>query len=39
MEQRCKGTMMIWREPFTELRIPKVFNLRTDPYEFADVLA
>ena len=37
MEQRCKGTMLIWGEPFTELRIPKIFNLRTDPYEFADV--
>jgi arylsulfatase len=37
MEQRCKGTMAVWAEPFTRLRIPKMFNLRTDPYEFADV--
>ena len=37
MEQRCKGTMQIWAEPFTPLRLPKIFNLRTDPYEFADV--
>jgi arylsulfatase A-like enzyme len=37
MEQRCRGTMQIWAEPFTRLRLPKVFNLRTDPYEFADV--
>ena len=37
MEQRCKGTMLIWGEPFTDMRIPKIFNLRTDPYEFADV--
>ena len=37
MEQRCKGTMAIWGEPFTPLRIAKLFNLRTDPYEFADV--
>jgi arylsulfatase len=22
-------------EPFTRLRVPKLFNLRTDPYEFA----
>jgi arylsulfatase len=36
MEQRCKGTMGIWAEPFTPLRLPKLFNLRTDPYEFAD---
>ena len=25
------------REPFTRLRLPKIFNLRTDPYEFADI--
>jgi arylsulfatase len=37
MEQRCVGTMRIWAEPFTTLRTPKLFNLRTDPYEFADV--
>src|SRR6478609_1982539 len=37
MEQRCRGTMQIWAEPFTPLRLPKIFNLRTDPYEFADV--
>ncbi|WP_312162659.1 arylsulfatase [Phenylobacterium sp.] len=37
MEQRCAGTMQVWAEPFTRLRVPKLFNLRTDPYEFADV--
>ena len=37
MEQRCPGTMRIWAEPFTALRLPKLFNLRTDPYERADV--
>jgi hypothetical protein len=37
MEQRGKGTLQVWAEPFTRLRVPKVFNLRTDPYEFADV--
>jgi arylsulfatase len=37
MEQRCRGTMQVWAEPFTRLRLPKLFNLRTDPYEFADV--
>ena len=31
------GTMRIWQEPFTALRIPKIFNLRTDPYERADI--
>jgi arylsulfatase len=37
MEQRCPGTMQVWAEPFTRLRLPKLYNLRTDPYEFADV--
>lgn len=37
MEQRCKGTLQVWAEPFTRLRLPKLFNLRTDPYEFADI--
>jgi arylsulfatase A-like enzyme len=36
MEQRCKGTLQVWAEPFVRLRLPKLFNLRTDPYEFAD---
>jgi hypothetical protein len=29
--------MQVWAEPFTRLRLPKLFNLRTDPFEFADV--
>lgn len=37
MEQRMKGTMAIWAEPFVTLRLPKIFNMRTDPYERADV--
>lgn len=37
MEQRCQGTMQVWAEPFVRLRLPKIYNLRTDPYEFADV--
>ena len=37
MEQRKEGTLGIWFEPFTALRVPKVFNLRTDPFERADV--
>jgi len=36
-EQRVNGTMHIWAEPFTKLRVPKMFNLRSDPYERADV--
>jgi arylsulfatase len=37
MEQRATGTLQIWAEPFVALRVPKLFNLRTDPYERADV--
>jgi arylsulfatase A-like enzyme len=37
MEQRAQGTMAIWAEPFVTLRVPKIFNLRTDPYERADI--
>jgi arylsulfatase A-like enzyme len=36
-EQRATGTLRIWAEPFTPLRVPKLFNLRSDPYERADV--
>ena len=28
--------MDVWTESFVKLRLPKVFNLRTDPYERAD---
>jgi arylsulfatase A-like enzyme len=37
LEQRAAGTLQVWAEPFTELRVPKIFNLRTDPYERADI--
>ena len=37
MEQRVEGTLRIWAEPFVPLRVPKLFNLRTDPYERADI--
>jgi arylsulfatase len=37
MEQRRRGTLDVWAEPFVALRIPKLFNLRTDPFERADV--
>jgi arylsulfatase A-like enzyme len=36
MEQRVQGTLQVWADPFVPLRVPKIFNLRTDPYEFAD---
>jgi len=34
-EQRSK-TWRVWTEPFVTLRIPKIFNLRSDPFERAD---
>ena len=37
MEQRQGGSLLVWLEPFTMLRAPKLFNLRTDPFERADV--
>ncbi len=34
-EQRTR-TFRVWSEPFVPLRIPKIFNLRSDPFERAD---
>jgi len=36
-EQRAPGTLRVWSEPFTPLRVPLIFNLRTDPYERAQI--
>jgi arylsulfatase len=37
-EQRAHG-FDVWEEPFVELRLPKLFNLRSDPFEEADHVA
>jgi arylsulfatase A-like enzyme len=37
-EQRAHG-FDVWEEPFVPLRLPKIFNLRTDPFEEADHIA
>ena len=34
-EQRSEG-FDVWQEPFTPLRLPKIFNLRSDPFERAE---
>jgi len=34
-EQRSHG-FDVWQEPFTQLRLPKLFNLRMDPFERAE---
>jgi arylsulfatase len=37
LEQRAPGTLRVWAEPFTPLRLPKLFDLRADPFERADI--
>ena len=37
MEQRVQGTLQIWAEPFVALRVPLLYNLRTDPFERATI--
>jgi arylsulfatase A-like enzyme len=36
-EQRKEGTMGVWAEPFTTLRLQKIYNLMQDPFERADI--
>jgi len=36
-EQRQPGTLLIWGEPFTKLRLAKFYDLHSDPFERADV--
>ena len=36
-EQRAPGQMQVWAEPFTRLRLQKIYNLYQDPFERADV--
>src|SRR5262252_226622 len=36
-EQRAPGQMQVWAEPFTTLRLQKIFNLMQDPYERTDI--
>ncbi|MHA6686807.1 arylsulfatase [Mesorhizobium sp. A556] len=36
-EQRSPGTLELWAEPFTTLRLQKIFNLFQDPFERADI--
>lgn len=38
-EQRKPGGLEVWSNPFTTLRVPKLYNLRMDPYERADVVS
>ena len=36
-EQRMPGTLGVWAEPFTKLRLQKIYNLFQDPFERADI--
>lgn len=36
-EQRAAGQMQVWAEPFTRLRLQKIYNLYQDPFERADI--
>jgi hypothetical protein len=35
MEQRAEG-FDVWQDPFVTLRLPKIFDLRADPFERAE---
>jgi len=37
LEHRYPQTLQAWAEPWTELRIPLLFNLRRDPYERSNI--
>jgi arylsulfatase len=36
-EQRAPGTLLLWAEPFTKLRLTKFYDLNSDPFERADI--
>ncbi|MBY5343575.1 arylsulfatase [Rhizobium leguminosarum] len=38
-EQQLPGGFAVWQNPLVTWRIPKLFNLRMDPYERADVVS
>ena len=33
---RTRTALDVWQEPFVTLRVPKIFNLRSDPFEIGD---
>jgi len=37
VDRIAREGMELWAERFTGLRVPKIFNLRTDPFERADI--
>ncbi|MFT4119705.1 arylsulfatase [Bradyrhizobium sp.] len=39
VEMKHPGGFQVWMEPFTSLRVPKLFHLRMDPFERADIVS
>ena len=39
VEMKHPGGFAVWQEPFTTLRVPKLFHMRMDPYERADIVS
>lgn len=39
VEMKHPGGFAVWQEPFTPLRIPKLFHMRMDPFERADIVS
>lgn len=39
VEMQHPGGFAVWQQPFTPLRVPKLYNLRMDPYERADIVS
>ena len=39
VEMKHPGGFQVWQEPFTPLRVPKLFHLRMDPFERADIVS
>ena len=39
VEMKHPGGFAVWQEPFTSLRVPKLFHLRMDPFERADIVS
>jgi arylsulfatase len=39
VEMKHPGGFQVWQEPFTVLRVPKLFHLRMDPFERADIVS
>ncbi|MGY4404014.1 arylsulfatase [Bradyrhizobium sp. USDA 3315] len=39
VEMKHRGGFAVWQEPFVALRVPKLYHLRMDPFERADIVS